>query len=63
MDHGARVSGRLLRYPVTKVRLSGSPKALPGILSAEAWRLGLGSLMGLVLAGALRPFNTPMIRL
>ena len=56
-DHGARVSGHLLRYPVTTVRLSGSLKALP-VYWCRGWRLGLRRLMDLVLVGASRPFNT-----
>ena len=56
-DHGARVSGRLLQYPVTTVRLSGSLKALP-VYWCRGWRLGLRRLMDLVLVGASRPFNT-----
>ena len=60
VGHGARVSGRLLRYPVTTVRLSGSPKALP-VYRRRGWRLGLSHLLSLVLAGASCPFNTYLI--
>ena len=56
IGHGACVSGRLLRYPVTTVRLSGSLKALP-VYRRRGWRLGLSRLLSLVLAGALCPFN------
>ena len=51
-----RVSGRLLRYPVATVRLSGSLKALP-VYRRESWRLGLSYSAGPVLAGASRLFN------
>ena len=57
IDHGARVSGRLLRYPVTTVHLSGSLKALP-VYQCRGWRLGPSRLLSLVLVGALHPFNT-----
>ena len=54
--HGAHVSGRLLRYPVTTVHLSRSLKALPNYWR-RCWHLGLSHLLSLVLAGASRPFN------
>ena len=54
---GARVSGRLLQYPVTTVRLSGSLKVLP-VYRRRGWRLELSRLLSLVLVGASHPFNT-----